>query len=192
MKKVEKQKPPVFFLDYIKRHKPKHWNDIASIRIDLRKHLWHEQGQCCAYTGVRIPCSDYNCHIDHFRTRNLFPELMFEYENLLASCNSEVYGAKHKDKLIKSKEDYKELINPTEESPCEHLEYTFTGKVIARNNSTKGAKTISYFNLNERSLLERRKTILSFLPLMKDLTVDEIVESTGEFETMIRQLHDSL
>ena len=65
----------------------------------------NEQKGFCAYTEIKIQGSR-NCHIDHFHTRNLFPTETFAYNNLLVSCNSEEYGAKYKDKQIRSKADY--------------------------------------------------------------------------------------
>lgn len=188
MKKIEKQESPGFFSDYIARHKPTQWNEITSIRSKLREHIWNEQSGCCAYTEIRLHNCN-NCHIDHFRTRKLYPELTFDYTNLLVSCNAEEYGAKHKDKQVKRQEDYVDLINPVEESVGTYIEYAFTGKAFSRDGSKKGETTINYLNLNEKSLLERRKVALLFLVGLEELTVDEVVNSIGEFETMIRELY---
>jgi uncharacterized protein (TIGR02646 family) len=190
MKKIDKGKIPDFFSQYIKRSKPEQWNETASVRSDLRTYILKEQGYCCAYTEIRL--NDDNSHIDHYRTRNLFPRLTFEYTNLLVSCNSEQYGARYKDKLVKRQEEYKDLINPVEESSSGLMEFTFTGRVESIDNSCKGEQTIRFFNLNERSLVERRKTVIACLIGMKGLTEKEVVESTGEFETMIRQLYNNI
>lgn len=148
-----------------------------------------EQGNCCAYTEIRISEST-NSHIDHYRTRNLFPQLTFDYHNMLVSCNSEEYGAKHKDKQIKAIEDYDDLINPVKEVPSDFIEFAYTGEVLSVEGSVKGEKTISFFNLNAKALVERRKTMATCMLQMKDyLTEEEIVESIGEFETMVRQLY---
>ena len=114
----------------------------------------------------------------------------FAYNNLLVSCNSEEYGAKYKDKQIKSKADYTFLINPTVDAPSDYIEYTFTGEMEAIGENQKGIQTINYFNLNEQSLVNRRKRVIKNLGNMKDyLTEDELVAAIGEFETMIRQLY---
>lgn len=106
------------------------------------------------------------------------------------SCNSEEYGAKYKDKQIRSKADYDFLINPAVDTPSEYMEYTFTGEMEAIGQKQKGIRTISYFNLNERRLVNRRKKAIINLNSMKDaLTEDELVAAIGEFETMIRQLY---
>lgn len=190
MQKINKGNPPAFFSDFIKKSKPKDWNDIAPIREQLRKYiLENEQKGCCVYTEIKIE-KDKNCHIDHFHTRNLFKNETFAYNNLLVSCNSEKYGAKYKDKQIKSKADYTFLINPTVDTPSDYIEYTFTGEMEAIGENQKGIQTINYFNLNEQSLVNRRKRVIKNLGSMKDyLTEDELVAAIGEFETMIRQLY---
>lgn len=190
MKRLIKDEVPDFLTKFILHRQPKIWEEIAPIRQQLREHILEEQNNHCAYTELRIKMTD-NCHIDHYHTRNLYPEETFRYANMLVSCNAEGYGAKYKDKQIKTKTDYNELINPVEEQPTEHLEFGLTGIVSPVMNSTKGKKTISCFNLNEKSLVERRKTAVECMLKMKDyLTEDDIVASLGEFDTMIRQLYN--
>lgn len=189
MKQIHKEDAPDFFLDFCHRNRPKVWEDIAPIRKELRGHLLCEQGGCCAYTEMRIN-SDENCHIDHYYTRNLYPEKTFDYRNLLVSCNSENYGAKYKDKQVKGKDDYKKLINPIEDNPSDYMEYTFMGEVQALDGNERGKATIECFHLNERNLLNRRKNaICSFVSMKHDFNEDELVEIVGEFETMLRQLY---
>lgn len=189
MKQLTKGGIPEFLTKYILRKSPRHWDEISPIRQELREHILMEQGNCCAYTEIRISEST-NSHIDHYRTRNLFPQLTFDYYNMLVSCNSEKYGAKHKDKHIKSTEDYDDLVNPVKEVPLDFIEFAYTGEVLSVGGSTKGEKTISFFNLNAKDLVERRKTMATCMLQMKDyLTEEEIVESIGEFETMVRQLY---
>lgn len=190
MRKVNKENVPAFFSDFIKKENPEDWTDIAPIRERLRKYILdNEQQGYCAYTEVRI-IKDESCHIDHFRTRNLYPQKTFEYRNLLVSCNSEDYGAKYKDKQIKEKTDYDFLVNPVENNPSDYMEYTFTGEMKAIDSEGRGIRTIHCFNLNERHLVNRRKNAIISLLSMKDyLTEDELVNAIGEFETMVRQLY---
>ena len=192
MKQIHKEDAPDFFLDFCHRNRPKVWEDIAPIRKELRGHLLCEQGGCCAYTEIRIS-GDKACHIDHYHTRNLFPNETFNYDNLLVSCNAENYGAKYKDKQVKVKADYDKLLNPATDVPSAYLEYTFMGEMLAIGGNERGAHTIEYFNLNERSLVNRRRNAVYCLQGMKnDLSEDEVVEAIGEFETMLRQLYKQL
>ena len=190
MKQLIKGEAPKILTDFVKHKRPKVWEDINSIRRELRKHILEEQNNLCAYTELRINAVE-ECHIDHYHTRNLYPGKTFLYENLLVSCNVEEYGAKHKDKQVRSKKDYESLINPVKEDPTDYMDFGLTGKVQPVEDCAKGKQTISFFNLNENSLVERRKTAVTCMLLMKDfLTEDEMVESIGEFETMIRQLYN--
>lgn len=190
MKQIVKEKVPDFFYKFVEHKKPQTWDETSPIRQELRTHILTEQGNCCAYTEVRLN-GETNCHIDHYQTRNLFPEKTFDYYNMLVSCNAENYGAKFKDKQITSKSDYDDLINPVEDTPSDYIEFTFTGDILPVNDSSKGEKTITVFNLNEKSLLERRKTIALFVVQMKRyLTEEEMVVSIGEFESMVRQLYN--
>lgn len=189
MKQLIKGEVPDFLVKFLLHKRPKTWDDTTPIRQELREYILKEQSNFCAYTELRINKLE-DCHIDHYHTRNLFPDKTFEYGNMLVSCNAEEYGAKHKDKCVKAKKDYDELINPLEELPSEYIEFGLTGNVYSVNNSTKGENTISYFNLNEKSLVERRKTVVSNMLKMKDyLTEEEMVASLGEFQTMVRQLY---
>lgn len=189
MKQIIKEGIPGFFSKFVAHNKPRTWDETAPVRAGLRTHILAEQGYCCAYTEIRLK-GDADCHIDHYRTRNLFPEKTFDYSNMMVSCNAEEYGAKSKDKQITSKSDYDDLINPVEDNPTDYIEFAFTGDVLPVANSSKGTKSISYFNLNEKSLLERRRTIALCIVQMKSyLTEEEMVEATGEFETMVRQLY---
>nr|WP_294482137.1 retron system putative HNH endonuclease [uncultured Bacteroides sp.] len=58
---------------------------MSPIRQQLRKHILDEQNNFCAYTELRLYAAD-DCHIDHYHTRNLFPDETFKYDNLLVSC----------------------------------------------------------------------------------------------------------
>lgn len=190
MKQLTKGETPGILTEFVKRKHPKVWEDINPIRQELRKQILEEQNNLCAYTELRINAVE-ECHIDHYHTRNLYPNETFLYENLLVSCNVEDYGAKHKDKQIKSKNDYGSLINPVKEDPTDYMDFGLTGRVQPAEACVKGEQTISFFNLNENSLVERRKTAVTCMLQMKDfLTEDEMVESIGEFETMIRQLYN--
>lgn len=55
MQRISKGNPPAFFSDFIKKEKPKDWNDVAPIREKLREYiLENEQKGFCAYTEIKI------------------------------------------------------------------------------------------------------------------------------------------
>lgn len=91
---------------------------------------------------------------------------------------------------MKGKADYDKLLNPVTDVPSDYLEYTFMGEMRAIGENEHGVHTIEYFNLNERSLVNRRRNAVYCLQSMQDeLNEDEVVEAIGEFEGMLRQLY---
>ena len=115
MKQIIKGSIPDFFSKFVTHNTLHTWDETVSVRQELRAHILAEQDNCCAYTEIHLDGNN-DCHIDHFQTRNLFPEKTFDYYNMVVSCNAEEYGAKSKDKYITSKSDYDDLINPVEDN----------------------------------------------------------------------------
>ena len=95
MFKIDKNNPPDYFNGTKKRvarpKESKAWEDklISGIRAQLRLHiLEHEQFSLCGYCEKQIDATGQHSNIDHFKTRNLFPQLTLSYNNLVVSCNT--------------------------------------------------------------------------------------------------------
>ena len=94
MFKIDKNEPKYFFeaKSKVKLAKEKSaWEDknIRYISQKLRADiLLEEQSLLCAYCEREIEEDRNSSNIDHFKTRNLFPEETLNYHNLLVSCNS--------------------------------------------------------------------------------------------------------
>ena len=75
MKMVSKLEP-VFYQDYISRNKPGTWKQLSfDIGFDMRTYmLMKEQNFQCAYTEIRL--EPEKSHIDHFKKKSLYPNLM--------------------------------------------------------------------------------------------------------------------
>jgi uncharacterized protein (TIGR02646 family) len=192
MKPISKKEPP-FYRDFIKQNSPTEWSDVSlSIGYELRMlMLMEEQNYQCAYTEIRVEPED--SHIDHFRKQSLFQNLIFDWNNLLVSCNSEAYGAKCKDKKLKKREDYQFLINPVVDNPKDYFIYALTGDILVDEHDPKAVMTIDYFNLNDYALLEQRKQVIREIKEMyKQFTVDEFVKYIGKFESFIRSIYSDL
>jgi len=191
MKKIDKIEPD-FYQKYTSRNRPESWNQMSfDIGFDMRTYmLLEEQNFQCAYTEIRI--EPEQSHIDHFKKKSLFPHLTFYWNNLLTSSNYDFYGARFKDKHIK-KEQYQHIINPVTENPQQYLTYSFTGEILIDSNDEKVKKTVEIFNLNERSLVEQRKTVAKVVKSMcSQFTVEELIDSIGKFESLIRTLYSEL
>ncbi len=193
MKKIDK-KEPRFYDEYIKSVKPETWSEMRDIKYRIRQYmLRQEQNQQCAYSEIRVnPDSNFS-HIDHFLKQEWFKDSIFDYNNLFTSCNSEFFAAKHKDKTIGPK-DYENLINPTIEDPNDYFEYTMNGFIIPKNKDcVKATTTIRIFNLNHRTLTERRKEKILFLERWAQYYSKEmLMMEIGEFDSMVLDLYPQL
>ena len=189
MFQVMKNEPNFFIEAKIKVKRPNEsntWSDenINSIRKDLALYILSEQNGLCIYCEKVVNDYPNECHIDHYRKRDYFPNETLNYNNLLLSCNNFKRCAKHKDSKIK-KEDYKKFINPILENPENFLEYTFYGEFKPKDNLSdinkeKAIFTIEILNLNDRSLIEERKqVIITFCYLVSELNSLEQISNNG-------------
>ena len=196
MRQITKDEPSYFSTakSKIKLFKTKGaWEDkhIAEIRPKLRSNmLLEEQMLLCAYCEKEIDESSKNSNIDHFKTRNLFPELTFEYSNLLVSCNTKERCSNFKDTHIKSREEYENIVNPTFENPNDFFDYLLTGEIIARNE--KGQLTIDIFNLKDKALTQCRLQIIKSLEHLDDLSLDEIYNVFPDYHSFIQNIYPKL
>jgi len=184
MFQVSKVEPDFFKKAVSKVSKPKQssaWSDsnIKDIRENLRNYIFNdEQGGLCIYCEVKVD----DTHIDHYKTRNLFPQLTLGYDNLIVSCNNNNHCARYKDNIHKvSKDEYVKFINPVLENPQGFLDYTAYGEICAKDNLNeidieKAEKTIEILNLNYKSLVEDRKKVSDCVLYIKDdiKTLDDI------------------
>jgi uncharacterized protein (TIGR02646 family) len=198
MFKIDKNEPDFFKKAKSKVKKPKISNawsssEIENIRPKLRGYiLLEEQNLLCAYCEKEIDDNPRNSNIDHFRLKagHLFPEKTLDYNNLLVSCNTEGRCSKYKDKHIKSKKDYDNIINPVIENPNDFFDYLITGEIVAKNQKAKF--TINIFQLDNQALIRQRKDIADTLEHI-DLSLEEIYNEFGnEFHSFIRAIYPKL
>ncbi|CAA6820057.1 MAG: Unknown protein [uncultured Sulfurovum sp.] len=174
------------------------WEDknISSIRQDLRKYiLENEQDSLCVYCEKKITFDKRYSNIDHFKTRNIFPEKSLVYNNLLVSCNTYNRCSSVKDNkkqsIVKSKDDYLKIVDVVVENPDNCFDYLITGEIVAVNS--KGQFTIDTFNLNDSSLIERRLFIFQSLKYFGNLSLAEIYTSFGyEYKSFIKSIYPKL
>ena len=189
MKKINKTIPK-FYSDFIKRNKPVNWNGINDIRPQLRKYILEtEQNSQCAYCESYISSDNSSSHIDHYRRKagHMFPKLQFEYDNLLVSCNKYYCCAKTKDSLVKSRDDYNNIVDPVHDEPTEYFEYLLGDIIPNKLNQEKGENTIRVFYLQHKSLVRQRRDIASAVMGYKDyLSLEDVIKELGEFESFIR------
>jgi len=182
MLKIEHKSEPNFFIK--SKKKAKNWSDIQEIRFKLREHILQEQKSMCAYCEKFISANKEKSNIDHFKTRNLFPNLVFEYKNLFISCNSLNQCSNHKDNLGLNKIEMDNLISPLEINLLD-VEY-ISGKMYGKNENIR--KLIKVLNLNNKSLIEIRKNILLNLQYVDNFSVYELVRNFKGYLTYFQFL----
>ncbi len=167
MRSVNKGASLPSFANFAKTNHGNDWRKLpANIRRDCRLHMMQvEQGNVCAYTELILT---ENSHIDHFRKRDLFPNLTYDWNNLIVADSHEDFGAKYKDNgagRVTSVADNNKLIDPVTEDPEHFFRYMINGQIAAKLNLTDTEKeradfTISTFNLNHPGLIERRMVLI--------------------------------
>lgn len=165
MRKLDKGEPAQQFIDFIRRNHPNSWEEAKDESPVWRKHiLENEQYGLSGYTEV--PLHFEKSHIDHFRKQSLYPHLVFEWNNYVVDSKDDAYGARHKDNVVHNQIDNEKLVNPIVEEAQRFFKYELSGKIVpadglGERESDRANYTIAAFNLNEGSLMDRRKRIIN-------------------------------
>lgn len=200
MFKIEKNKP-AFFTKAIIKVKTNQWDDkeISTIRADLREHILKtEQNYLCAYCEKIITSNPKQSNIDHFKKKEsqFYPKDIFNYDNLIVSCNTHDRCSSHKDNkkngLIKS--DYINIINPVVENPNDYFYYLPTGELMLKDNENiKSCFTRDIFNLQQFSLRQAREKLTPvILQLKKEgLTFEEVEIYLYEYKSFVEYIYNN-
>lgn len=165
MRKLDKGEPAQQFMDFIRRNHPEKWEEAKDESPVWRKHiLEHEQSGLSGYTET--PLHLEKSHIDHFKKQSLYPQLVFEWDNYVVDGKDDTYGARYKDNAIRNRADNEKLINPVVEEAQRFFKYELSGKIVpadglSEEDNERAEFTINTFNLNESSLVDRRKKIIN-------------------------------
>lgn len=195
MRKIDKGAPIPSFTEFVASRQPIRWEEAKEVSRAWREYiLEYEQHRMSGYTEIPIKLDD--SHIDHFRKRSLFNTLIFDWNNYIVDSNDETYGAKHKDNVISSRSENEDLINPAVEDAGRFFKYELNGRIRAACDLSAADRkrtdlTINAFNLNEGSLIERRRIILNtILDSFADLSDDVILEALEAegFLSVVEQL----
>ncbi len=195
MRKIDKGDPMPSFSEFISRNHPTKWEDAKDVvRIWREYILMYEQHWLSGYTEEPLRLDD--SHIDHFRKQSLFNTLVFDWSNFIVDQKNDTYGAKYKDNIVKTKVDYEKLINPATEDAANFFKYEVNGKIdiadgLSEHDKMRALFTINAFNLNESSLVERRKVILNIImDSFNDLSDDMVREALAAegFTSVVEQL----
>jgi uncharacterized protein (TIGR02646 family) len=201
MRKIDKTKPIGPFQRFVRTNPTANWRDFHELAKDVyfetREHILLEEQNClCGYT--ELPIEEVNdCHLDHYVKRDFAPNRTFDWNNLIASCNDDDFGAKYKDNTSKIRvADYTSIFNPVEDDVQQYFYYNEFGEIEALPDlepilKDKVAKTVAVFNLEHPSLVERRKRIIEDIKNcsdgMLDLETIKAAFSPLGFKSLVRQ-----
>lgn len=182
MRRINKGVPFDDFVKYLDKHKPSKWEELnGELRYNMRLHiLLYEQDCLCGYSEIPLDAENTSSHIDHFVKRDYDHSKIFDWNNLVVSAIDEDYGGKFKDNTYKIKQnEYAQIFNPTKDDMGQYIEYLRDGRIAPRDGiqdaiNDKILKTIEVFNLNCRSLKNRRKQLLIELDSCSGLPKEEL------------------
>lgn len=147
------------------------WSDIHN---DENQHVYDEclhlgefdQEGLCGYTEV--PLKYGKKHIDHYIKRETDPRLTFCWENMIVAIADYRYGANWKDSHIRNidynfnKKRYKNILNPVVDNFTGRFKFYTDGFMEPLDEGdVLGKETIKLFNLNEPTLMARRKNSMT-------------------------------
>lgn len=166
MRRINKSEEPQSLRKFNKA-KHENWKEISDLANrhvynDCWQQCFEDQAHLCGYTEVPLPKD--NRHIDHYIKRDFAPDLTFCWNNMIAAVKGSRFGADYKDKHVKRNDYdkseccYTDILNPVKDEFAGRFRFSADGTIEPSDNKDiKAEKTIELFNLNEKSLKERRK-----------------------------------
>lgn len=191
------------FNNWAKSNKLQNWSDFSSPHsqfytayLTVRNHI-KDNEQDCLSSYTEKPLSD-SIHIDHFRNKSIYPKLTFDYSNFLVDDLNDNYGACYKDNhagVAKSTFDGKDRIFcPVAENMADYIDFTFNGTMLPKDSlgdidTNRVKETIRVFNLNHRTLKDKRGDIIRIIKEYKgyglsDVCIREAMGKAG-FPTLV-------
>lgn len=204
MRFIQKQNAPDFFIDDTKDLKA--WKEYKRKKKRLKKYiLEHEQNHLCCYCEKRITFEGASSHVEHIKPKRKYPHLIFEYSNLLISCQGDhcnepgdsganICGHKKDDDY-----EYENFLDPTEyEKISGYFTFNYEGEILpSEKDVEKSRYTIDLLNLNgdnNRLAEARKKTLISLRRALEQLPAenrktklrDMLGDKKREFGTFLR------
>lgn len=193
MRKINKGEPIKEFTDFLNsKPTPSNWDkDFHSLKNaglsrKCREHILVFEQDCqSGYTEVPISLED-DSHIDHYRKKGIFKNLTFEWNNFVVDILDNNFGACYKDKVVNNPNIYDQIFNPITDRVEDFITFQENGKIIPKsgideNNKKKVLNTIKIFNLNHKSLKDRRFKLMKIIESYNEFTKDEIMSFLSEY-----------
>lgn len=152
---------PVQVEDWVKNEKPNGWTlgkDYKNGYDILREQLRPEQKNLCCYCCQAL---ETQVTIEHVKSRNLYPALTYDYNNLLLSCKT--------PKQCDNAKGNQELdLNPLMIECDIEIKINLAGELLANTDRAKEAITI--LNLNNETLCGKRRRMIDTIKFTFDPT----------------------
>lgn len=137
-------------------------DDDPELKSQIRDALLDEQGELCAYTGIRINLTDL--HIEHLKPRahDWEGDTDVRYENMVA-CHTKAggeFGAVYKGSWP-SPSEWDDFVTPLEERCEQCFRYETNGSVHAASTNRAAEQTIENLNLNHPELEDKRQSAIA-------------------------------
>jgi uncharacterized protein (TIGR02646 family) len=152
--------------------------DAWSKKKELREYLAGIQFEKCCYCERGIILTTEQ-EIEHFKPKNIYKKLCFDYKNLFLACPSCNRAKLERDDNI---------INPSTTDPFKHI-YFSGEKVLHINKSKKGKNTIEVLKMNESDRIKARSNYLEkVIGRQLGLYLDKIKRGEIEIENDLDEL----
>lgn len=187
MRKLNKGIPYKAFSEFVTENQPTSWDEIKHLTYDMRLYmLCYEQDCLCGYSEIPIGAENTESHIDHFVKQEHDYQKIFSWDNFVVSTVDEDFGGKYKDNTYRiQKNEYALIFNPVVDDMSQYISFLGNGMMIPTNGLSQNVidkveKTIKVFNLNCKSLKERRKVLIASLRDCSGLPKDEIKKNFSQ------------
>lgn len=189
---IQKGIEPQEIIDWKNANPLKGYKELpSSKRRILRNSLLQEQGYICCFCGCSIGKLDsrntiiqciikkkdpHNVRNAHIVPQSVNLSLSLDYNNICASCDSQIHGEWHCDFAQKNKTL---PITPLQRDCADYFSFKVDGVVEPNPNKTESEKykaqeTIDILNLNSRSIKSARKNaIKNFENKLKTLSNED-------------------
>lgn len=158
---------PIDVENWIKKNKPKTWDlsqDYYDGYVLLREQLRQEQKGLCYCCQIL----EKQATVEHLKSRSKFPQLTFDYQNLLLSCkeSNQCDNAKGSDELD---------LTPLMVECDTEIALKTNGELKPDDDSERAKQAINLLNLNNLDLRQRREqAIKDLFNIDKDLNKENL------------------
>ena len=177
---------PVQVEDWVKNEKPNGWTlgkDCKDGYEILREQLRPEQKNLCCYCCQAL---ETQVTIEHVKSRNLYPALTYDYNNLLLSCKT--------PKQCDNAKGNQELdLNPLMIECDIEIKINLAGELESK--STRAEQAITILNLNNPTLCNKRKAKIDMISFTFDPSSADIpikIMDRENLDTILQAFSDTV